>query len=123
MAETVLGTKLKKLRKEKKITQNKLSEKLGLSPRYIAKVEVGMANPSMEIFKKLADFFQVPVEYLVSENEDPNTLSAIIRNKDVLEAFVEVDQMNNEDQKTILQVIRAFATKNKMKVLLDGKNN
>jgi transcriptional regulator with XRE-family HTH domain len=120
MAETVLGAKLKKLRKEKKITQNKLSEKLGLSPRYIAKVEVGMANPSMEIFKKLADFFQVPIEYLVSENEDPNTLSAIIRNKDVLEAFVEVDQMNSEDQKTILEVIGAFVTKNKMKVLLDG---
>jgi transcriptional regulator with XRE-family HTH domain len=120
MPETVLGEKLKKLRKEKDLTQDKLSEKLGFSKRYISKIEAG-EKPSMEAFRKLADFFQVPVEYLVSESEDPNTLSAVIRNKEVLEAFIEVDQMDSEDQKVILEVIEAFTTKKKMKVLLAGK--
>lgn len=117
MPENVLGDKLKKLRKEKNLTQDKLSEKLGFSKRYISKIEAG-EKPSMEAFRKLADFFQVPVEYLVSESEDPNTLSAVIRNKEVLEAFIEVDQMDNEDQKIILGVVKAFITKNKMRVLL-----
>lgn len=122
MSDTILGEKLKKLRKEKKITQTKLSEKLGLSPRYIAKVEVGLANPSMEIFKKLADFFQVPIEYLISENEEPTNLAAVpIRNKELLEAFIEVDKLCNEDQKLVLGVINSVVTNNKMKSLLEEK--
>ena len=46
MPENILGMKLKKLRKEKNITQDKLSEKLGLSGRYVGKIEAGMIKPS-----------------------------------------------------------------------------
>ncbi|MCL6592290.1 MAG: helix-turn-helix transcriptional regulator [Firmicutes bacterium] len=120
MPENVLGEKLKKLRKEKGLTQEKLSQKLGFSNRYISKIEAG-EKPSMETFRKLAAFFQVPVEYLVSENEDTNTLSAVIRNKEVLDAFIDVDQMDSEDQKIILGVIKAFTMKNKVKTLFDVK--
>jgi transcriptional regulator with XRE-family HTH domain len=121
MPETLLGDKLKKLRKEKTITQTKLSEKLGLSARYIAKVEIGLAKPSMEVFKKLADFFQVPIEYLVSENEEVTNLAAApIRNKELLDAFIEADKLNIEDQKLILDLVTAIITNHKMKALMQG---
>jgi transcriptional regulator with XRE-family HTH domain len=120
MAETILGSKLKRLRKEQSLTQEKLSEKLGFSKRYISKIEAG-EKPSMEAFRKLAEFFQVPIEYLVSESEDSSTLNAIIRNKEILDAFIEVDEMDNADQKVILEVIKAFSTKTKMKALMEGK--
>jgi transcriptional regulator with XRE-family HTH domain len=121
MPETLLGDKLKKLRKEKTITQTKLSEKLGLSARYIAKVEIGLAKPSMEVFKKLADFFQVPIEYLVSENEEVTNLAAApIRNKELLDAFIEADKLNIEDQKLILDLVTAIITNHKMKTLMQG---
>jgi transcriptional regulator with XRE-family HTH domain len=124
MPETVLSKKLKKLRKEKKITQNKLSEKLGFSPRYMSKIEAGMTQPSMETFKKLADFFQVPVEFLVSETEETNNLAtAPIRNKELLKAFIEVDQLSQEDQKLALGLLNALVMNNKLKALLAGKDN
>ena len=122
MPENVLGAKLKKLRKEKGITQDKLSEKIGLSSRYIGKTEAGMLKPSMETFRKLANFFQVPVEYLVSESEGSNSLATVpIRNKSLLEAFMEVDQMNDKDQELVLGLIDAVIMRNKMKALLEGK--
>lgn len=123
MPDTILGAKLKKLRKEKGITQDKLSEKLDLSPRYIGKIEAGMIKPSMDTFRKLADFFQVPIEYLVSETEEANSLATVpIRNKALLQAFMEVDQMNNKDQELVLGLIDAVVMRNKMRSLIAGKN-
>ena len=122
MSENILGTKLKKLRKEKNITQDKLSEKLGFSPRYIGKIEAGMTKPSMETFRKLADFFQVPVEYLVSETEESNNLAAVpIRNKALLEYFMEVDKMDSKNQELILEMIDAVIMREKMRAVLDKK--
>jgi len=121
MPETILTEKLKKLRKEKKLTQSKLDEKLGFSNRYTSKIESGV-KPSMKTLKKLAEFFQVPIEYLISETEEANNLAAVpIRNKELLEAFLDADRMDDEDQKVILSIIHAISMKNKMKALLEGK--
>jgi transcriptional regulator with XRE-family HTH domain len=109
MPKNVLGTKLKKLRKERNLTQNKLSQKLGFSERYIAKIESGV-RPSIETYKKLADFFELPVEYLVSDNEKA-PLTILVQNEELLNAFMEVDRMSAEDQKIVLELIKAFIAK------------
>jgi transcriptional regulator with XRE-family HTH domain len=120
MPQNSLGTKLKKLRKEKKLTQSDVDKSLGFSDRYMSKIESGV-KPSMTKLKELADFFNVPIEYLVSESDEPNTLSAVIRHKEILEIFVEVDQMDSEDRQIIAGVVKAFIMKNKMKNLLENQ--
>jgi transcriptional regulator with XRE-family HTH domain len=121
MPKNILGDKLKKLRKEKNLTQAELSKLLGLSKNYIAKVESGV-KPSMETFRKLADFFEVPIEYLVSENED-NTAVVPVRNKEILEALIEVDKMEHEDQRLVLDVIKVIMEKNRLQEKIKKKNN
>ncbi|HBF39065.1 MAG TPA: hypothetical protein DDW50_17325 [Firmicutes bacterium] len=91
------------------MTQNELSEKLGFSKRYIAKIESGV-KPSVEAFKKLAYFFDVPIEYLVSDNEKA-PLTLLVQNEELLNAFMEVERMNAEDQKIVLELIKAFIAK------------
>jgi transcriptional regulator with XRE-family HTH domain len=113
MPKNILGTKLKNLRKLHNLTQIELSQKLGFSERYIAKIESGV-KPSMEAFKKLADFFDVPIEYLVSDNEKA-PLALLVKNEELLNAFIEVDRMNDEDQKIVLELINAFIAKRKFK--------
>ena len=108
MPKNILGTKLKKLREERNLSQNELSRKLGFSERYIAKIESGV-KPSLRAFKKIANFFDVPVEYLISENEEISLLP--IKNKELLSAFIEVDRMKSEDQKVVLELINAFIAK------------
>lgn len=119
MAKNVLGNKLKKLRKEKNLTQSELSLSLGLSENYIAKVESGV-RPSMETFRKLAAFFLVPIEYLVSEKED-DPAAIPVRNQEVLEALMEVDKMEHEDQKLVLDVVKVIIKKNRFQEQVKGK--
>lgn len=109
MPKNVLGTKLKKLRKERNLTQNELSQKLGFSDRYVAKIESGV-RPSMEAYRKLADFFELPVEYLVSDSEKA-PLTLLAHNQELLNAFMEVERMSAEDQKIVLELIKAFVVK------------
>lgn len=121
MPKNILGNKLKKLRKEKKLTQSELSKILGLSENYIAKVESGV-KPSMETFRKLADFFQVPIEYLVSESED-NAVVIPVQNKEVLDALMEVDKMEHEDQKLVLDVVKVIMKKNRFQEQVKKKKS
>lgn len=55
---------IRKLRKERGLTLKKLSELTGLAPSLISRHEKGDRNPKIENWQKLADFFEVSVEYL-----------------------------------------------------------
>lgn len=65
----VIGDKIFELRKEKKLTQEKLGEKIGVGKQIISKYEKGTRMPSRETIEKLAGFFAVPVDYLLGNSE------------------------------------------------------
>jgi transcriptional regulator with XRE-family HTH domain len=112
MSKNVLGAKLKKLRKEKNLTQVKLSRILGFSDNYITQIESGQKS-SMERLQKLAEFFQIPVEYLVSERED-NAIVLPIQNQDLLEVLLEIDKMGQKDRQVVLDVVGVIMEKNRL---------
>ena len=56
-----LGLKIRSLRKSKKITQEKLSEIIGISPRQMVKIEMGQVYPSIEVLQKIAGALDVPI--------------------------------------------------------------
>jgi transcriptional regulator with XRE-family HTH domain len=57
--------RLKELRKEKKLSQDDLGEVMNISGRTISYFEAGERSPSPEILNKLADVFNVSVDYLL----------------------------------------------------------
>lgn len=60
---------LKKVRKDKKITQKKLAEISGLSFSMVSKLETGeQSNPSFDTVSKLAKALNVPLYYLYGHN-------------------------------------------------------
>lgn len=56
--------RIKELRLKNNLSQQALAEKVGLSNQSISFYELGKREPKIEAWKKLADFFQVPVAYL-----------------------------------------------------------
>ena len=60
--------KLKKLRKEKKITQEQLAQIIGVERSSIGKYETG-TQPSTDNMKRIADYFGVTVDYLLGREE------------------------------------------------------
>ena len=59
-----LGKKVKKLRKENNITQEKLAEQLRISTVYMGYIERGKGQPSLKLLMKIARKFNVKVEDL-----------------------------------------------------------
>ncbi len=69
------GNKLFDLRKSKNMSQDSLAEKLGVSRQAISKWELDEILPSSDNMIKLADMFDVSVEYLLNDNIDADFIS------------------------------------------------
>lgn len=62
----MLGNNLISLRRMKKMTQEDLADKLGVSRQTISKWETGDSIPDMEMGMKLADILQVSLDELMN---------------------------------------------------------
>ena len=61
----MLAKNLKKLRKQKRLSQEKLARMVDISYNTISKIEAGKArNPTFETLSKLSDFFSVSIDEL-----------------------------------------------------------
>lgn len=96
-----LGDKLLKLRKERKLSQEKLARLIGTSGPIIGRYERGEMVPSVEVASKLADVFDVTLDYLA----DDTGRAAEIKDKDMLKRLTEMAQLNEEDRAIILKVL------------------
>lgn len=58
-----IGSKIKTLRKGKKLTQQELADKMGITRATVSNYEVGRRSPHISELKRFADFFGVGVDY------------------------------------------------------------
>lgn len=58
-----IGAKIKTLRKGRRLTQEELAEKLGITRATVSNYEVGRRAPHINELKRIADFFGVGVDY------------------------------------------------------------
>lgn len=68
----IFGENLTLLRKEKEITQQTLADKLGYSPKAVSKWERGESIPEIETLIKLAEFFNVTIDFLLHKDSAKN---------------------------------------------------
>lgn len=59
------GQKLKSLRKQKKLSQAQLANKLGVHPTYISSLERGLRNPSLKVIDRIASALEIGRETLI----------------------------------------------------------
>lgn len=57
-----LGQNIKRIRKSKKITQEKLAEAIDVDFGYISKLEVGQNFPSIQTLNKIAQILDVEID-------------------------------------------------------------
>jgi transcriptional regulator with XRE-family HTH domain len=61
------GEKLRILRHRQKLTQKQVSDKLGVSRPYVAKMERGEKMPNAPMILKIADIFGVTADQLMRD--------------------------------------------------------
>lgn len=97
----LLGLKVKEYRKQKKITQEKLSELIGVDNGYISKLEVGQNFPSLKTLEKIADVLEVDLYKLFLYTQE--------KDKDLkIEINKIYDKLNKEKQFILYQTARAM---------------
>ena len=67
---SVLGGRLKSLRKQSKKTQKELAEELGLSPASIISYEKAQKMPAIDTVIKIASYFHVSLDWLCGLNDE-----------------------------------------------------
>lgn len=73
MNQQKIGTFLKELRNEKKLTQDQLAEKLGVSRRTVSRWETGSNMPDLDILIEMADYYEVDLRELLDGERKSGT--------------------------------------------------
>ena len=62
---------LKKIRKEKGISQLKLAMELNMSQNTISRYETGEREPGINELIRIADYFNISIDYLLERTHNP----------------------------------------------------
>lgn len=64
--------RIRELREDKDITQERLAEYLGISQRAYSRYEIADSMMPLDLLIKIADFHNVSVDYLLERTDVPN---------------------------------------------------
>ena len=106
------GNIITALRKGKNLSQTELATKSGVSREMIGKYERGEAIPSIEAAKKIADAFEVSLDYLVGEG-----INSTFDRKTV-NRLQDIEKLETNDKEHVFAMLDAFLAKNKMQAIL-----
>lgn len=96
------GQKLLKIRKEKKLSQHEVAEALGVHAPAIGRYERDEIRPSLEMLKKLADFYDVSTDYLLSD------VDTAIKDKAMVKRITELDSLGDSDKLIVTSALDAM---------------
>jgi len=101
-----IATKLKELRARNNVSLQKLADEVKVSKAHIWDIERGESrNPSMELLKRIADYFKISIADLVEENPnaagEPEELIALYRG---------LKDLSKEDRETINLLMQRLRT-------------
>ena len=97
------GQRMRQYRRKNKLTQEKLSEKLGVQTKHISLLENGHRNPSPELQKKLEDMIIADeLRSTLSSPNKPLTEEELIIQ---LRLFHKLSRLNSSQREKVLNVI------------------
>lgn len=77
-----LSDRLRKLRQEKKLTQEQLGKILGIGKSTISMYENNNSTPDDELKKKITEFFNVSLDYLMGKSDIRNPYTETLKTID-----------------------------------------
>jgi transcriptional regulator with XRE-family HTH domain len=98
----LLGSRIKELRKLRGLSQERLSEKVGIDPKHLSRIEVGRGFPSLDTLERLANVLNVELKdffEFAHEAKSPKEL------KEALSSLIK--EADEEKLRLLVKVIRA----------------
>ena len=98
-----IGSKLKALRKEKDESLEEVANSIGSSKSLLSKYERSLSEPGLRVLKKLADHFNVSLDYLFGLTNDRNPIAT----EKIQELFAELDETKKKEALRYLQFLNS----------------
>lgn len=114
-----IAYRIKKLAKENNTTIYKMSQEIGQGKNIINSLEQRNSSPSIEIIGKIADYFEVSIDYLVGREEKGNiNISEIekMENNQIANRDINIEKGEKLEPLEI-ELLRSFRKCNKKKQL------
>jgi len=93
---------IRKLRKEKELSQANLAKELKVAQQTIGKWEKGITRPRPKMLEKIADYFHVSTDYLLGREDDQ------IPNDDIAKMLLQPANEKEKSNRTI-EMLKAYA--------------
>ena len=69
----ILAKRLKQCRKEKRVSQYEVSIQCDITEKAYQNYELMTREPKLEILLKIADFYDVSIDYLLGRTDNPHS--------------------------------------------------
>jgi len=113
MTPMTLGQKIKQLRQEKGYSQIFLEKRSGVNSKLLSKYENGRILPTADTLRKIAEGLDISADYLIFNNV-PKDGRCQLNDLELFERFKEVERMDPENRKMIVNLIDAVIIKTKV---------
>ncbi len=111
-----LGTRIKRLRQDRNWSQAQFALKLKVHQKQISGYERDVHVPSTDLLIRVADLFNVSLDYLAFEDRD-DSQQVQIADRDLLQKMEAIDQLTDADRNTVKAVLDTFIIKNRFQQL------
>jgi transcriptional regulator with XRE-family HTH domain len=108
--------RLKQLRSAKGLSQGELSKVAGIHYMHLSKYERGVARPSADVLKKIANALGVSSDFLL-EGGAEDIAAGQFEDRDFLSLFLEVEKFPEEDRVMVKRFLGALVKEKKLEQL------
>jgi transcriptional regulator with XRE-family HTH domain len=103
-----LGKRIKKLRKDMKLTQDEFANKLRIHSKQLAKYEAGRTIPSINVIARMANFCEVSADYIIFGEDKALSKKTKIADMELLDYFRRVNKLKKIDRDRIKWAIKSL---------------
>ena len=110
---STFGTRMKELRTSRNLKQDEMANILGIAPSTVGAYERNTREPTFELVVKMADYFNVSLDYMFCRTDDKRTLDEALKDNSYdLKEFLRNNyvlfngnELSLEDKQRILDVL------------------
>lgn len=105
-----IGKRIRDLRKDLKLTQNKFGDKIGIHGRQLGRYEEGINTPSIGILMKVADYCEVSLDFLAYGVDKKLSKRSQIDDAELLDLTRRVDNLKKAQRDKVKWAIQGLLT-------------
>ncbi|MCY8281236.1 MULTISPECIES: helix-turn-helix domain-containing protein [Bacillus] len=106
-----LGKNLKKLRSQRGLSQYQVADKLEIQRGRYNSWENDIAKPSVEMLKKIADFYNVGIDFLLGRDNNESTLNEF--DEEVRTIARDINNLNTGQKDALKALIKTMQQRGK----------